>query len=142
MIVPAFAGLKRVSTGVTLYSPVFDRQARSRPSPFTCAKLPIQACVSFVTTGTETAAPTAAVPPPEMLPAMTFSVSVSSAATRTLPSAKIFAPFDEFVPSATYAFVVTLIDRDAGVDGDRRGAGEAAADGDREWRPRSTSRRP
>ena len=42
------------------------------PAASTCAKLPIQACVSLLTTGTETAAPTAALPPPLMLPAITF----------------------------------------------------------------------
>ncbi len=71
--------------------------------------MPIQACVSFDTTGTETAAPTAALPPPLMLPAITFSVITSSAITPTLPPALMTAPSAGLEPSPTQAFVVMLI---------------------------------
>ena len=79
---------------------------------FTVALSPMNAWVSFVTIGTATAAPTAAVPPPEMLPAMTSSLRLSSAATRTLPSAftiELFPmlAFVVMLSTGTPAFTVT-----------------------------------
>ena len=65
--------------------------------------------VFLVTTGTATAAPTAAVPLAEILPAMTLRLRVSPAATRTLPPARRTAPLARLVPSATLATVVTLM---------------------------------
>src|SRR4051794_27978182 len=62
------------------------------PLPVTEALSPIQACVFLVTTGTETAAPTAALPDAEILPAMRSSLRDSSAATSTVPSAVTTAP--------------------------------------------------
>ena len=101
----AMDGSKRVSTVSTLKSPVLTRRPEP-PFALTLAKSPMNACVSFVITGTATEAPTAAVPPPEKLPAITSRSSFSSAATRTLPPAAIEAPSSAFRPSATYAFVV------------------------------------
>ena len=73
------------------------------PSAVTTAEAPIRAFVVLVTTGTATPAPMAAVPPTEMLPAMTNRFIDSSAETITLPPARTSAP------EPTVADVVTLM---------------------------------
>jgi hypothetical protein len=108
IVLPEIApgAVKRVSTVSTEYEPSLT----VRPEPplaSTRANAPIHACVFFVTTGTATAAPTPALPPAAIAPATTSSFRVSSAATRTLPSAAIDAASPAPVPSATYACVVT-----------------------------------
>src|SRR5262245_18482876 len=95
-----------MSTVCTEYVPV-GTVIDVLPVALTCALLPIHACVSLLTTGTETAAPTAALPPPLMFPATTFSVMLSSAVTPTLPVVVIDAPCP-LEPSATNASVVML----------------------------------
>ena len=66
------------------------------------------AVVVFVITGTEAAAPTAAVPEPETLPATRSRSSFSLAAMRTFPSAVRTAPSPELSPCSTNACVVML----------------------------------
>src|SRR5918995_446035 len=74
------------------------------------------AVVVFVITGTEAAAPTAAVPEPETLPATRSRSSFSLAAMRTFPSAVRTAPSLELSPCSTNAGV------DAGGAADAHGA--------------------
>ena len=106
VIVSASAGANRVSVPATENWPVLTvTPAVPLPLPVTRAKSPMYASVVLVTIGTVTAAPTPAEPPPEMLPAIALRTSVSSAATRTLPSAVTTAASLALVPWPMYARV-------------------------------------